>query len=41
MDNNNGDCTKSIKLEAKDNGHLSGKLLGRVDASRSRTQEDL
>ena len=40
-DDDNGDCTRPIKSEAKDDGHLSGKLLlGGVDSSGSGTQSD-
>jgi hypothetical protein len=40
VDDNDGDCTRSIKSEAKDDGCPRRKLLGRVDASGSETQVD-
>ena len=36
-DGDDENCTILIKLEAKDDGRLGGKLLGRVDASGART----
>jgi hypothetical protein len=36
-DDSDGDRTKTIKSEAKDDGRLGGKLLGGVDASGSGT----